>query len=182
MLDLLDRTWWSLLIRGIVAILFGIVLFIWPDVALESLIIVFGIFAIVDGILSIVSALMEREGDRWWLVLLFGIVGIIAGLIAIFATGLTAVTLFYLIAAYAIVGGIIEIFTAIEVRKAIEDEWLYIIQGVLSVIFGFLLIRYPALGIFALVAMISVFAMFQGVIWIIMAFRVRDIKSKLESA
>jgi uncharacterized membrane protein HdeD (DUF308 family) len=171
---MLARNWWAVALRGLFAVLFGIAAFAWPELTLLSLVWLFGIYAVLDGIFSIVSAITNRqENDRWWLVLLEGIIGIAAGVVAFVWPGITAIALVYLIAAWAILTGIFEIVAAIRLRKEIEGEWLLALSGILSLIFGVALMIWPGAGALALVWVIAAYAIVFGVVLIILGFRMR---------
>ena len=125
--------------RGLAAIVFGVLAFVWPDITLFALVLLFGAYMLVDGIFAIVAAVRAAGREaRWWLLLIEGVLGVLAGLVAAFWPGLTALALLYFIAAWAIVSGILEIVGAIRLRQEIEGEWALILGGVLSVIFGML--------------------------------------------
>lgn len=174
MRTMLARNWWAVALRGLFAVLFGIAAFIWPGLTLLSLVWLFGIYAALDGIFSIVSAITNRqENDRWWLLLIEGIIGIAAGVVAFVWPGITAIALVYLIAAWAILTGIFEIVAAIRLRKEIEGEWLLALSGILSLIFGVALMIWPGAGALALVWVIAAYAIVFGVVLIILGFRMR---------
>jgi uncharacterized membrane protein HdeD (DUF308 family) len=181
-LPLLARNWWALALRGLAAILFGILAFAWPGITLFVLVIFFGAYMLVDGIFAIVAAVRAAgEQARWWLLLLEGILGVVAGLVAFFWPGLTALALLYLIAAWAIVTGIIEIVEAIRLRQEIVGEWALILGGALSVLFGVLLVVIPArAGLLSLTWLIGAYAVAFGVLLVILAFRVRNALSSAE--
>jgi uncharacterized membrane protein HdeD (DUF308 family) len=171
---MLARNWWAVALRGLFAVLFGIAAFVWPGLTLLSLVWLFGIYAVLDGIFSIVSAVTNRqENDRWWLLLIEGLIGIAAGVIAFIWPGLTAIALVYLIAAWAILTGIFEIAAAIRLRKEIEGEWLLVLSGILSLIFGVVLMIWPASGALALLWVIAAYAIVFGVMLIILGFQLR---------
>jgi len=170
----LSKHWWLLLLRGIAAIAFGVLAFIWPGLTLLTLVILYGVFAIIDGVLAL-AAVFGRTGPdvpKWWLVLT-GILGIGAGLIALFWPGITALVLIIFIGAWAIVRGIMEIIAAIQLRKEIEGEWLLILAGVLSVLFGLGVLLYPGAGAVALAWLIGIYAIAIGVVMIMLALRLR---------
>jgi uncharacterized membrane protein HdeD (DUF308 family) len=175
MVGALSRNWWMLAVRGVVAVLFGIMAFIWPGLTLWALVFLFGAYVLLDGVFALVSAFTGREtDDRWWVLLLEGVAGVAAGLIAFIWPGMTAFVLVYLIAAWAIVTGIIEIAAAIRLRKEIEGEWILALSGLASIIFGVLMILWPGAGALAVVWLIAAYAIFFGILLIFLAFRVRN--------
>jgi uncharacterized membrane protein HdeD (DUF308 family) len=167
--------WWALAIRGGIAIIFGLAALLRPDIALGALILLFGAYALVDGVFAIVGVFGgTRGGTPRWLLLIEGIAGILAGIIAFVLPGLTAVVLLYLIAAWAVVTGIFEIATAIRLRQEIRGEWALIIGGALSVLFGVLLaVIGPVAGILSLIWLIGIYALAFGILMLITAFQVR---------
>jgi uncharacterized membrane protein HdeD (DUF308 family) len=170
--------WWALALRGAVAILFGIAAFLRPDIALEALILLFGAYALVDGVFSIVGVFGgTRMGTPRWLLFVEGVVGVLVGLIAFMLPGLTAVALLYLVAAWAVITGIAEAATAIRLRQEIQGEWALILGGALSVLFGIILAVLPAVGILSLIWLIGFYAVAFGVLLLITAFRVRGQQS-----
>ena len=167
--------WWALALRGAIAILFGLAALLRPEIALQALILLFGAYALVDGVFAIVGIFGgTRGGTPRWLLLIEGIAGILAGLIAFMLPGLTALLLLYLIAAWAIITGIFEIATAIRLRREIRGEWALILGGALSVLFGVILIVVsPFAAILSLVWLIGVYAVAFGILMLITAFQVR---------
>lgn len=166
--------WWALALRGVIAILFGLAALLRPDIALQALILLFGAYALVDGVFAIVGVFGgTRGGTPRWLLLLEGVVGILAGIIAFVYPGLTAFALLYLVAGWAIVTGLAQIATAIRLRQEMTGEWALILGGVLSVIFGLLLAVLPGVGILSLIWVIGVYAVAFGILLLITSFRVR---------
>jgi uncharacterized membrane protein HdeD (DUF308 family) len=167
--------WWALALRGAIAILFGLAALLRPGIALEALILLFGAYALVDGVFSIVGVFGgTRSGTPRWILLVEGAAGILAGVIAFVFPILTAVVFLYLIAAWAIVTGIAEIATAIRLRQEIRGEWALIVGGVLSVLFGVLLgVVGPFAGLLSLIWLIGAYAIAFGVLLLVTAFRVR---------
>jgi uncharacterized membrane protein HdeD (DUF308 family) len=166
--------WWALALRGVLAILFGLAALLRPGIALEALILLFGAYALVDGVFSIVGVFGgARGGMPRWLLLLEGIAGIVAGIVAFFLPVLTAFALYFLIIAWALVTGVAEISTAIRLRREIEGEWAMTLSGALSILFAVVLLASGAIGIFTLVWVIGVYAVVFGVLLLIAAFRVR---------
>jgi uncharacterized membrane protein HdeD (DUF308 family) len=181
-LPLLSRNWWALALRGLAAILFGILAFAWPGITLFVLIVFFGAYMLVDGIFAIVAAVRAAgDGARWGLMLIEGILGVVVGLVTFFWPGLTALALLYLIAAWAIVTGIMEIAAAIRLRREMVGEWALILGGALSVLFGVLLVVIPArAGLLSLTWLIGAYAVAFGVLQVVLAFRVRSAPSSAE--
>jgi uncharacterized membrane protein HdeD (DUF308 family) len=167
--------WWALALRGVIAILFGLAALLRPDIALQALILLFGAYALVDGVFSIVGVFRgTRGGTPRWLLFIEGVAGILAGLIAFVLPQLTAVLLLYLIAAWAVVTGIAEIAMAIRLRREIRGEWAMIVGGALSVLFGVILaVIGPVAGLFSLIWLIGIYAVAFGILILIAAFSVR---------
>jgi uncharacterized membrane protein HdeD (DUF308 family) len=170
----LPRHWWVVALRGLAAIIFGILAFIWPGLTLQVLILFFGAYAIVDGALALYSAI-RSGGQNVWAPLAEGLLGIAAGLIAFFWPGITALALLFVIAAWAILTGVLEVFTAIRLRRLIKNEWGLIGSGVLSVVFGILLLAQPAAGAIALVWLIGLYAIIFGVAMLVFAWRLHGL-------
>lgn len=175
MLDALARNWWLILLRGVLSIAFGVLAFVWPGITLFTLVILYGAFAFVDGVVSLVAAVRGgTPAPRWWLALV-GVFGIAAGLLTLFWPQITALVLLLFIAAWAIVTGILEIVGAIRLRHEIEGEWWLIASGVLSVTFGVLLVLWPGAGALAMVLVIGSFAILLGILLIGFALRLRKL-------
>ena len=181
MLNVIDRKlarryWWQLIIRGIIAIIFGILAFAWPGITLAILIIFFGAWVLVDGIFSVAAAVEERQTyGRWWVLLLWGIVGIVIGILTFILPGATALVLFTLIAIWAIVTGIIEISAAIWLSRAIKGEWLLALAGVISIIFGAIMFIEPRAFALAVVYLIAAYAIIFGILLLLRSIVVRSL-------
>jgi uncharacterized membrane protein HdeD (DUF308 family) len=173
----LKLNWWLLALRGLVAVLFGVLAFMWPGATLITLVWLFGAFALVNGILSLVLAAKTPKGYPKVGSLIFGgLLGILAGLLAFVMPGITALGLLILIAAWAIVTGIMELVAAVRLRKIINNEWLLVLAGIASVVFGVILLFQPAAGALALIWLIGAWAFVFGILLMILAFRMRNWK------
>jgi uncharacterized membrane protein HdeD (DUF308 family) len=171
MLHLLARHWWALALRGVFAVLFGLLTFLIPGITLLTLVLLFGAYAILDGIFDIISAV--RAPGRHWPLVLEGVVGIIIGILTFLWPGITTMVLLYLIAFWAIFTGVLEIVAGIRLREVIANEWLLILMGVLSVLFGFLILIFPGAGALAIVIWIGAYALLFGIMLIALAFLLR---------
>lgn len=180
MLQSIASNWWLYALRGVAAIIFGVLAFISPAATVLALVLIFGIYAIADGVLALFAAFqMRKDFSHWWVVLLEGLAGILVGIIAVVYPVLTAGTLLLLIAFWAVFTGIMEIIAAIRLRNEIKNEWLLILTGILSVILGVLLVAFPLTGSLAVVWMIGFYAVIFGVLMIFLAFKVRGLSQKL---
>jgi len=168
--------WWLLALRGLVAVLFGVLAFMWPGATLITLVWLFGAFALVNGILSLVLAAKTKGYPKVGSLILGGLLGILAGLLAFVMPGITALGLLILIAAWAIVTGIMELVAAVRLRKIINNEWLLVLAGIASVVFGVILLFQPAAGALALIWLIGAWAFVFGILLMILAFRMRNWK------
>jgi uncharacterized membrane protein HdeD (DUF308 family) len=174
MLEAMSRNWWALLIRGIAAIIFGIaILFTWPGLVISTMVLVFAAYVFVDGIFAIISGIQHRDQPRWWAMVLEGVIGILAGIAAFLFPGAAVLTLLYIIAFWAVVTGVLEIISAIQLRKEIDNEWWMILSGIGSIIFGVLLVLFPLSSIVTLLWLFGIIAIAFGVFTVILAFRVR---------
>ncbi|WP_119462229.1 DUF308 domain-containing protein [Rhodospirillaceae bacterium SYSU D60014] len=173
----ISRYWWLVLLQGIAAVIFGILAFVWPAVTLGVLILFYGVLAIVYGVSALISAFSARRVFRlWWLEAIAGIAALIAGVLAFFWPGITALALLYLFAAWALVIGIFELAAAFRSGFPSELRWAFGLAGAASVLVGTLLITMsPAGGLLALVWLVGLYALFDGVLWIFRAFRLRSL-------
>jgi uncharacterized membrane protein HdeD (DUF308 family) len=172
--SVVSQGWWTLVLRGVMAILFGALAFLLPGVTLGALVLLFGAFALVDGIAAVILGIKEYgDRQRWWATLLVGIVSALAGIVTFLMPGITTFALLVVIAYWAIVRGVFEIAAAIRLRDAIEGEWLLALAGVLSIAFGMVMLAFPGAGALALVFWIGAFAFVSGVVFIALGFRLR---------
>lgn len=180
MLHTLSRYWWLLALRGAAAVIFGILAFVWPGLTLSVLVILFGVYVLIDGIASLVAGFSNRRANgRWWVTALEGVVGILAGILAFVYPGITAVLLLYFIAAWAILTGVLEMAAAFRLREEIDGEWALGLSGLISIFLGVGLVIFPEAGALAVVWMIGLYAILFGGLLIYLAFKLRDAE-KLE--
>jgi uncharacterized membrane protein HdeD (DUF308 family) len=171
----LAKNWWLVVLRGVLAILLGLAAFLWPGLTLLVLITMFGVYAIVDGVVAIVTGVKQaKNSPRWWVFLLEGLVGIGAGVVALIWPGLATAILLGIIAGWAVITGIFEIAAAIRLRREINNEWLLMLGGLLSIAFGVLLVLQPAAGSLTLIWMIGAYQLMFGVLLIALGFRLRN--------
>src|SRR4051812_25399052 len=179
MLETLTQNWWVLAVRGGIAVIFGVLAVLWPGLTVLALVLLFGAYALVDGVLELYAALFNRGlngartgGQRAWLAV-EGVVGVLAAIVAFVWPQITALALLYLIAARALVTGVAEIFAAIRLRQEIQGEWLLALSGVLSIIFAILAFIFPQAGALAVVWLIATYAIVFGAVLLALAFRIR---------
>ncbi|MEV4169971.1 HdeD family acid-resistance protein [Nonomuraea sp. NPDC049709] len=169
----ISRSWWLLLIRGLAAVVFGILALIWPKITLLVLVAFFGAYALVSGVFELLAGFRHGARSRTWLII-SGILGIVAGIVALVWPGITSLALLYLVAFWAVVTGVSEIVAGVQLRKVIDNEWMFIVGGALSVIFGILLLVWPGAGLLSLVWLIGVFAILYGIAMIALSLRVKN--------
>ncbi len=171
----LARNWWVLALRGVVGILFGLAAFFLPGAALAALVLLFGAYALVDGVLAVIAGIQRATAHRgrWWMLLLEGLAGIAAGIVTFFWPGVTALALLYIIAAWAIVTGVLEVLAAIRLRREIENEGWLALAGLASLVFGVLLMIRPGAGLLAVVWIIGGYGIVFGIAMLVLAFRLR---------
>jgi uncharacterized membrane protein HdeD (DUF308 family) len=175
-LELLSRRWHLVVLRGVVAILFGVVAIAWPGITVLALALLWGVYLLMDGIAAIAMG-MGRGTDRMYHILL-GVLGIAAGVISLGWPQITVVVLLVLIAVWAIVAGALQIAAAIRLRKVISNEWFLVISGAVTLILGLLLIVQPAEGAIALLVAIATFAIAWGVVLVVLGFRLRQLRAQ----
>lgn len=180
MLAQMANNWLWVALRGVIAILFGIVAFVLPGLTFLVLVIWFGAYAFVDGIFTVIAAFTNRtKNDRWWVMLLEGILGIVVGILTFFQPGITGAALVYLISAWAIVTGALEIYAAIRLRQEIQGEFWLALTGVLSIVAGVLMFLFPDTGAIALIYIIGAYALLFGIMLLVLAFRLRGMKDRM---
>jgi uncharacterized membrane protein HdeD (DUF308 family) len=176
LLQTLKRNWWVPVLRGVAAIIFGIIAFTHPVMAAVTLVWFFGAWVLIDGIFRIIGAIRHRDSDSdWGFNLIIGILGVIVGLLTFHAPGVTALALVIYIAAWALMIGATEIALAIKMRREIKGEWFLILMGLASIIFAALLLWNPLAGAAALIWIIAWYAVIMGILAIVFGFRLRSL-------
>ncbi|MGB8706861.1 MAG: HdeD family acid-resistance protein [Dehalococcoidia bacterium] len=173
-----EKHWWQIALRGLIALIFGIMVLAWPGVSLFILAIIFGAYVFVDGIFTLVAAVNYKAGAgrRTWL-FIRGIAGIIVGLITFFWPPITEIALVLLIAAWALVTGVMELVFAFRANQNTAIRWMFAISGILSLILGFLLLARPIIGALVIIWVIGAYAVLAGILLIILGFRLRSVKA-----
>lgn len=167
------RPFWELLIRGILALIFGVAALVWPGVTAEILVIFFAIFMLLDGIMAVAGSVIMRF-DGWWLILIGGLAGILVGILTFVWPAITLIILVYFIAIRSFIVGLFEIIGASQIREKHEGKWLLIMAGIISIIFSLIIALRPDIGILAIVAIIALYAIFFGILLISLAFMVKS--------
>lgn len=171
---LLTRNWWLVVLRGLLAILFGLTAFFWPGLTWLVLVLMFGVYALVDGAFAMLSGLVSSKySPRWWVFLLEGLVSVAAGVVALVSPGLAGFALILVIAAWAILTGILEITAAIRLRREISNEWMLGFGGFVSLVFGFLVLFQPLTGGLVITLMIGAYALIFGILLVALGLRLR---------
>lgn len=165
--------WWLTALRGVFAVLFGLATFFWPGATLSALVLLFGFYVLFDGVVALATSLSNWR-DKWWLLSLEGIIGIVVGVITFVWPAITAVTLVYLIATWALITGTLEIAAAIQLRREIDNEWVLGLSGIASIIFGLLVFIWPGAGTLAILWMIGAYALLFGGLLIYLGIRLRQ--------
>ena len=170
----LASNWWALALRGCLSILVGILALTKPGVTLTAIVLLIAAYMFVDGVFAIMAALRGiRAGDRWGWMLVEGILGIVAGIIVFRTPATGALVLLWLVAFWAITHGIAEIAAGIKLRKIIEGEWMLILAGVLALVLGFYIASRPQAGVLLLATWLGAYAIFSGILLMMLAFRIR---------
>lgn len=175
LLDQLARNWGWVALRGVAAVIFGVLAFAWPGATLVVLVLFWGAYALVEGIFALIAAFKVRDqGKPMWTFVVIGILGIAAGIVTFLWPGVTGLMLLMFIAVWAFFMGIFQIIAAVRLRKEIEHEWLLGLSGVLSVIFGAVMMARPAEGALAVVWVIAAYSVVFGILLLVLAFRLKN--------
>lgn len=181
--QILSRYWWMTLLRGVIAILFGAMIFAQPGISLTSLVLVFGAFVLADGVALVVTAFGGRtQNENWWVLLLAGLAGVGAGILTLFNPGVTALALLFYIAIWAIATGLLQIVAAIRLRKEIEGEVWMGLGGLASVAFGVLVASRPGEGALVVLWLIASYAILFGLTLVILAFKAKGFVKRAKAA
>ncbi len=173
MLHSMTRNWLALVLRGVAAIVFSLLAFLMPGITIFVLVTLFGFYALVDGVINLIAAFRTGIRDHWPL-LIEGVIGIAAGILTLVWPHITALVLIYLIAFWAIFTGIFEIVAAFRLWRLVGHEWLLLLSGIASVVFGFFVFAVPIAGALAVVIWIAAYAMLFGVLLISYGLRLRS--------
>jgi len=173
--DSLARNWQAIAVRGGAAVVFGLALLFWPAPTLLTLIYIFGIFVLVEGVTAVVSGARQPQGVSWALVVL-GLIGIAAGIATFVWPSISGLILLYVIGFWAIAAGIVEIAEGVRLRQAIANEWLLIATGIVSLFFGLIVVVSPGTGALALTFFIGFFGLIYGVLQLALALRLRAVE------
>ena len=177
----LTKNWWKFLLRGLLAIVFGVLAIAWPKITLFALVFLFGAFAILDGILDLSAGIAFASYIRhWWVVLLEGVTGILAGIAVLLWPNISWVVLIGLVAAWALISGAFELVAGIRLRKVIDGEWMLILGGALSILLCALLIVFPQAGAIGLVWTLGAFAILDGIRNIVFSARLKGVHHDLK--
>lgn len=172
------RLWWAFLVRGILGIAFGVIVVLFPGLGLVAVVALFAAWAIIGGVSALIGAWRSRDHRDWWLGLLEGIVGVAAGLVAILVPGLAALGLLFVIAFWAILTGLLQIWFAIRMRQQIHGELWLGLSGVIAVLFGILLVIFPGTGILSVLLLAGLLSIAFGGAMVMLGFRLRRLHTQ----
>jgi len=172
--------WWSLALRGVIAILFAVAIFFFPTLALGILLLVLGVYLILDGIFALIAGLLreEHESRRRWLTIVEGLMGLISGGLVLVFPSLALIAFVYFFAAWAIITGVLKVATAIQLRKELKNELLLILSGILSIVFGIRALFYPTTSAIVILYFIAGYTAVFGLLLIILGFRLLSLKNR----
>lgn len=183
MFDQFLNKWWLYALRGLFAVIFGVLALVWPGTTIQVLVLLFGAYALADGIFAVtIGVLSSGTFKRWWAILLEGLTGILIGLMTFFWPNITGLALLFFIATWAIVTGVFEIVAAINLRRIVKGEWRMVLSGILSILFGTLLFVFPGTGAVSVVWLIGGYAIFFGISLMAVGFKLHNLKRELDKA
>jgi uncharacterized membrane protein HdeD (DUF308 family) len=176
----LARNWWVFVLRGVAAVLFGVLAFTRPGITLEVLVLLFAFWAIFDGVLALIGSVGAAEArEPWWPFVLIGLLGVAAGVVTLRWPGITALALLLVIAYWSIFRGIIEIVAAVRLRNMIQGEPWLILGGIASIVFGVLLVIYPGSGLLAVIWLVGIYALIFGISLVMLGLRLKNLAGEL---
>jgi uncharacterized membrane protein HdeD (DUF308 family) len=182
MLSEISRNWWLVAFRGALAVIFGVIAFVWPGVTFEALVLLFGAYALVDGVLMVLFGLMAASYHQQWLPLVIGgVIGVGLGIITFVQPATVALALVYVVAFWAIFTGLLEIVAAIRLRDVISAEWLVVISGALSIVFGILVAAQPTAGALTIAYLFGFYALLAGISQLVLGFRMRGLGQAIQA-
>ena len=167
--------WWVVLLRGIFAILFGILAYAWPGLTALILVTLWGVYALVDGVAGVIAGIR----GKWTSLVVMGLLGIAAGVVALLWPGLTAISLLWVLAIWVIVAGSMQIAAAIRLRKEVQGEWLWILSGILMVALGLIFFLKPGAGILSVTWLIASLAIVWGILLVMLSFKLKGLKGRM---
>lgn len=174
MTSMLSRKWWALSVRGVIYVAFGLTALLWPDLTFAVFVFLFGVFALLDGAVSVFAAIGRgRAGTQWGSLLLEGLIGVATGIVVLVWPGMSGLILLYVVGAWAVLTGVLEISAAIRLRREIEGEWILVVNGLLSIGLGALIYLWPAGGVMAIVWMLGLYAIVFGALLLLLSLVLR---------
>lgn len=183
LLSQLSRSWWLFLIRGLVAILFGALALLRPGLTMEALLIYIGAWFLVDGVVKIFGAFSSSTPkDDKWLLGLTGLLGVLLGFLTFTSPLATGLAILMFIAAWAIVTGGFEIYTALKLRHEIEGEWVLVLIGLISIVFGIYCVYAPLVSGIGITMVLGIFAIVIGIVNIVFAFKLKGLAARVQGA
>jgi uncharacterized membrane protein HdeD (DUF308 family) len=179
MIILLSKYWCLYVVRGVLAILFGLAAFFWPGITLRALVMLFGFFVLLQGLVLLFAAFGSKAiSTNWWIGLLEGIVSVLLGLMAFVWPGITAIILLFIIAAWAFFSGVIEFMAAVQLRRVISGEWVLGLTGILSITIALLLVAQPGAGAVAVTWLIGLYAFIFGALLLYLGVKIRNLPDR----
>jgi uncharacterized membrane protein HdeD (DUF308 family) len=176
MMEHLSRNWGWMVLRGVIAILFGVLAIAKPGITLTALVLVWGAYALADGLLALVAGIKISDGGKpMWPLIVVGLIGIGAGIATFMRPQMTALVLLAFIAAWALTTGFFQVFAAVRLRKMISNEWLLGLSGLLSIVFGVFMLARPGAGALAVIWTIGWYAILFGAALVVLGFRIKGL-------
>jgi uncharacterized membrane protein HdeD (DUF308 family) len=177
---LLAQLWWAFILRGVLGILFGVMVIVFPGIGLTAIILVFAAWALVGGASSLIGAWRSRTQRDWWVGLFEGLAGLAAGIVAILLPAAAALALLFIVAGWAIVTGVLQIWMAVRLREQIRGEVWMGLSGLISILFGLFLVIFPGTGILSVLLLVGLFSILMGVPMVLLGWRLRSIHSQAQ--